>query len=86
MFTFYGRNDFVRIRSLSEGLGVIRCARRGSARWRIQIDTRIEAAALEAALRYLGEQMVDGVKSRTRGRREMESEALMQLEPGTDFE
>src|SRR3954454_11668896 len=42
-----------------------------------------EDAALEATLRQSGEEALDGIEPGARGRREVESEALMAVEPGT---
>ena len=44
-------------------------------------DAGMEHAALEASLRQLGEEALDGVEPRTGSRREVEGESLVTVEP-----
>lgn len=48
-----------------------RCARRGSGCWRLEINDRMENAALEAAFGEFGEEALHRVEPRTRGRCEV---------------
>lgn len=47
----------------------------------LEVDNGVEDAAPEATLRQLGEETLDYFGPRARGRREVESEALMAVEP-----
>src|SRR5262249_46825898 len=48
----------------------------------LEVDERMKDAALEATLRKFGEEALDGVEARARGRGEVEGEGLMAVEPG----
>jgi hypothetical protein len=49
------------------------------------VDDRMKGAALEATLRQCCEEALDRVEPRVRGRREVEGETQMAVEPGTHF-
>jgi hypothetical protein len=49
----------------------------------VEVADGMKDAALETPLRQLGEEALDRVEPRARGRREVESEALMAVEPGS---
>ena len=51
----------------------------------LQVDEGMEDAMLEPAPGEFGEEALDGIEPRARGRREMEGPARMALEPGADF-
>lgn len=50
---------------------------------RLPVDDRMKDASLEASLRQLGEEALDGVEPGSRRGGEVEGEALMAVEPGT---
>jgi hypothetical protein len=51
----------------------------------LEVDDRMKSAALEATFRQCCEEALDRVESRARGRREVEGETQMAVEPGTHF-
>ena len=51
----------------------------------LQVDERMEHAALQAPSGQLGEEAVDGVEPRGGGGREVEGPAVVALEPGADL-
>ncbi len=48
----------------------------------LEVNDRMKNAALEATLRQFGEEALDGLEPRARGRCEVEGEALVAVEPG----
>src|SRR3954451_6390167 len=52
---------------------------------RLQLNERAEHAAFEPALGELGEETLDGVQPRGRGRGEVEGPARVPLQPGQDL-
>ena len=51
----------------------------------LEVDDRMKGTALEATLRQCCEEALDRVEPRARGRREVEGETQMAVEPGTHF-
>jgi hypothetical protein len=49
----------------------------------LEVDDRMKGAALEAMFRQFSEEAIDRVEPRARGRREVEGETQMAVEPGT---
>src|SRR5271157_1075017 len=76
-----GGDDFVRISGPGEWLRLFVVLAEESVDGGLEIDDRTEHAALQSPLCQLGEEAFDGVEPRARGRREMESEALMPVKP-----
>src|SRR5260221_6325847 len=51
----------------------------------LEVDDRAKDAALEAAAGEFGEEALDGIEPRARGRGEVEDEARMARQPGLDL-
>src|SRR5260370_11415053 len=51
----------------------------------LEVDDRAKDAALEAAPGEFGEEALDGIEPRARGRGEVEDEARMARQPGLDL-
>lgn len=81
MPAFDGSDDFVRIGGPGEGFGVIAALGEEAVDGSLEINDRMEDAALEAAFGESGEEAFHRVEPRTRGRCEVEGEALMPVEP-----
>src|SRR5512135_1193862 len=77
-----GGDDFVWICGPVEGPWVVIGLVEEAVDAGLEVDDRAEDAALEAAFGELGEETLDCVQPRARGRHEVEGEALMPIEPG----
>ena len=83
MPTFDGGDDFVGVGGPDERFGLLVVFGEEAVDGGLEVDDRVKDAALEATLRQFGEEALDGVEPRARGRREVEGEARMAVEPGT---
>lgn len=83
MPTFDGGDDFVGVSGPGEGFGLSIVLGEEAVDGRLQVDDRMKDASLEASLRQLGEEALDGVEPGARRGGEVEGEALMAVEPGT---
>jgi hypothetical protein len=83
---FDGSDDFVGIGGPGEGLGFLVMLGKEAVDGGLEVDERMKDSALEATLRQFGEEALDGVEPRARGRREVEGEALMAVEPGAPWD
>ncbi len=84
--TFDGGDDCGGICGPPEGLGIGVVLVEEAVDGGLQIDDRAEDAAFQPPLGELGEEALDGVEPRTRGRREVERPARMAGEPCTHLE
>ncbi len=82
MPTFDGGNDLVGVGGPMEGLWLLVVFFEEAVDCGLEIDDGVEDAAPEATLRQLCKEALDRVEPRARGRREVEGEALMAVEPG----
>ena len=85
MPAFDGGDDFVGIGGPSEGFWVGIGLGDEAIDGGLQIDDGAEDATLQSSLGQLGEEALDGVEPGTRGRREVEGEALVPGQPGADL-
>ena len=76
-----GGDDFIGIGSPDEGFGIIVGLPQEAVDGGLEVDDRAEHAALEATPSQLGEEALDGIEPRRRGRRVMEHKAGMSGEP-----
>ena len=85
MPSFDGGDDFVRVGGPGEGLwlgiGVVDEAVDGG----LEVDDGSEDAAFQASPGQLGEEALDRIEPGGRGRREVEGEALVPVEPCADL-
>lgn len=77
-----GGDDFVGVGGPGEGRGLLLVFGEEAVDGGLKVDDGVEDAAFQAPLRELGEESLHRVEPRARGRREVEGEALMAVEPG----
>jgi hypothetical protein len=80
-----GDDDFVGVGGPGERFAVLVVFYEIAVDGGLEVDDRMKSAALEATLRQCCEEALDRVESRARGRREVEGETQMAVEPGTHF-
>ena len=85
MPAFDGGDDFVWVCGPCEGLWRLVCLGEEAVDGSLEIDDGSENAAFQTSLEQLGEVALDGVEPGAGGRREVEDEALMPCEPGTNL-
>lgn len=81
MPTSDGSDDAVGVSGPGEGLGVLVGLIDEAVDGSLQVDEGVEDAAFETSSAELGEEALDGVEPGARGRREVEDEARMPIEP-----
>src|SRR5436309_5876886 len=80
-----GDDDFVGIGGPGEGLWVVVGLIEEAVDGGLEVDDRAEYATLEAALGQLGEEALDRIEPGGGGRRVVEDEAGMPIQPGADL-
>jgi len=80
-----GSDDFIGIGGPHEGLGVIVGFLQEAVDGGLEIDNRAEGAAFKAAFGQFGEEALDRIEPRGRGRGVMEDKAGVPVEPGADL-
>lgn len=85
MPTLDGGDDVVGVSGPDEGFGFLVVLGEIAVDGSLEVDDGVEDAALEAPLRQLGEEALERVAPGARGRREVEGEALMAVEPGPNL-
>jgi hypothetical protein len=80
-----GGDDFVGVGGPAERFAVLVLFYEVAVDGGLEVDDRMKSAALEATLRQCCEEALDRVESRARGRREVEGETQIAVEPGTHF-
>ena len=79
-----GSDDFIGIGGPHEGLGVIVGLLQEAVDGGLEIDNRAEGTAFEAAFGQFGEEALDRIEPRGRGRGVMEDKAGVSVEPGAN--
>ena len=80
-----GGDDTIRVGGPDEGFGIVIVLLEEAFDGSLEVDDRVEDAAFQSALGELGEEALDRVEPRTRGRREMEDETRVARQPGHDL-